>query len=221
MKKGFTLIELLIVVAIVGILASIAGANYLNAQVRAKLSRNMADLRSIFYSVEEMRLDTGYLPIDVWDHQTKEGRIILQEQFHNIGDAPANQRSADMILAVLTSPTPYLSAIPSDPFLSKAKDNTQRGFEAPLTTYVYADEDPKIPGDDLFYFAFQHPNEHSCCLRSVNLGEYAIIGVGPDGILGNKTVAEDNKLRGLPYDSSNGLMSVGDIYIRESACFNK
>lgn len=59
---AFTLIELLIVVAIIGILAAIAVPNFLNAQIRAKVSRVKAELRTCSTAIESYRLDHGYYP---------------------------------------------------------------------------------------------------------------------------------------------------------------
>jgi type II secretion system protein G len=63
-KNGFTLIELLIVVAIIGILAAIAVPNFLNAQMRARLARVQADLRSISTGLEMYSMDYGTYPTD-------------------------------------------------------------------------------------------------------------------------------------------------------------
>ncbi|RJP26873.1 MAG: prepilin-type N-terminal cleavage/methylation domain-containing protein [Candidatus Omnitrophota bacterium] len=61
--KAFTLIELLIVVAIIGILAAIAVPNFLNAQMRAKLSRVKADFRTISTAMSMYQLDNNaYMP---------------------------------------------------------------------------------------------------------------------------------------------------------------
>lgn len=60
-QRGFTLIELLIVVAIIAILAAIAVPNFLEAQVRAKVSRVKSDQRSIATALESYRVDyTNY-----------------------------------------------------------------------------------------------------------------------------------------------------------------
>ncbi len=56
---GFTLIELLVVVAIIGILAAIAIANYLYAVARAKQKRTMSDIRTIAQAWEQRNAEKG------------------------------------------------------------------------------------------------------------------------------------------------------------------
>jgi type II secretion system protein G len=61
-RRGFTLIELLIVVAIITILAAIAVPNFLEAQVRAKVSRSVADLRTVATALEAYAVDANHYP---------------------------------------------------------------------------------------------------------------------------------------------------------------
>jgi prepilin-type N-terminal cleavage/methylation domain-containing protein len=63
MKRAFTLVELLIVVGIIAILASIGLVNFLEAQVRSKVSRTRADMRVLASAVEIYATDNNaYTP---------------------------------------------------------------------------------------------------------------------------------------------------------------
>jgi len=106
---AFTLIELLIVVAIIAILAAIAIPNFIEAQVRAKVSRCLNDMRSIGVALEAYRLDWNDYPIYYWWEVSEARRAELGDM---LGTPEQNYGE----LAVLTTPVPYLSAIPVDPF---------------------------------------------------------------------------------------------------------
>lgn len=63
MKKGFTLIEILVVVAILAMLSAIATNNFLEAQVRSKISKTKVDMRSLSLAIEAHAVDNNHYPI--------------------------------------------------------------------------------------------------------------------------------------------------------------
>jgi type II secretion system protein G len=113
---GFTLIELLIVVAIIAILAAIAVPNFLEAQVRSKVSRAKSDMRTLATALEAYRVDNPDYPWHVrsWDP----GPGLLHR------------------LKPLTTPIAFITSIPLDPFYVKL---TYPGSPFDKDTYDYFD----------------------------------------------------------------------------------
>jgi prepilin-type N-terminal cleavage/methylation domain-containing protein len=64
-SHGFTLVELLVVVAILGILASIAVPAFMTALARADRSRMLADGRVLFTAMVRYNIDVGAFPSTV------------------------------------------------------------------------------------------------------------------------------------------------------------
>ncbi|MFH0795150.1 MAG: prepilin-type N-terminal cleavage/methylation domain-containing protein [bacterium] len=104
MKKisAFTLIELLIVVAIIAILAAIAVPNFLEAQIRSKVSRVKADARSLATGLEAYVVDNNKYPPGT---STSSGITPYVSRL--------------MRLQPLTTPVSYVTAVFPDVFNNK------------------------------------------------------------------------------------------------------
>ncbi len=61
--KGFTLIELLIVIAIIGVLATLLMANFIGVRQRARDAQRKSDLRQVQAALEIWRSDKGSYPV--------------------------------------------------------------------------------------------------------------------------------------------------------------
>jgi len=105
---GFTLIELLIVVAIIAILALIAVPNYLEAQMRAKVSRIEADMRSLATAMEAYCGDWNDYP-------------------DRSDEALYTQTSGYRGLIRLTTPVAYITIIPLQPFQREREGAATKG----------------------------------------------------------------------------------------------
>ncbi|MCC5877927.1 MAG: prepilin-type N-terminal cleavage/methylation domain-containing protein [Candidatus Sumerlaeia bacterium] len=196
--RAFTLIELLIVVAIIAILAAIAVPNFLEAQVRAKISRTKADLYSIATALETYMVDHNQYPSSSGIHSVT-GAVEWQN----------SEMSSEhkFIAPVLTTPIAYMSSIPKDPFATNFPAGEARHyFYTNLAIEKVRNLTPPWPGPGN---AFEN--------RLVYLGMWTMWGCGPD--LDRNDLAPDriggpastNWHLGF-YDPTNGTISNGDIF---------
>ena len=222
---AFTLIELLIVVAIIAILAAIAVPNFLEAQVRAKVSRARNDLRQLDMCTKAMLTDKGneaYL-VDFWDDDTTWGRRRIREVFGGVGDRPEADRRQVDILAPLTTPIAYITSLPADPFLPPAWHVASGGHSEVAgktgnESYIYMDDDPEDTGQrgptiECGWNLYNWPGPGT--VPALKFGEWWFIGYGP--IVAPRQQPQEGVRDGVAYDPTNGTASLGCIFRRSGA----
>ncbi len=194
MKKGFTLIELLIVVAIIAILAAIAVPNFLEAQVRAKVSRVKADQRTMATAMEAYFVDYNVYTRDS-DSSLDYKDVVLPGGIHPSLD-PSHTSFTHCANGALqlTTPIAFLNELLDDPFANSVaiEGAGARGYRIGSGTWSYKkfdsgsgidvlDEDGSTISDSPVI----NPHDDQLAHEVFNLvgpkPTYVIIGVGPDG----------------------------------------
>jgi prepilin-type N-terminal cleavage/methylation domain-containing protein len=203
MRKGFTLIELLIVVAIIAILAAIAVPNFLEAQMRSKVSRVKADLRSITTAVEAYAVDNNQYP-----------NLMLYYQNHAVVDWGGGVNGCTN----LTTPVQYLSSVDlRDPFYNLG----------PVNYIGLSIKDPSV------HYSLTYLNIDKARIdngwKKSDAPHFCMLSYGPDYKKGPNAANPstqwylggyaadppagftDRRFGAWQYDPTNGTVSAGDI----------
>jgi type II secretion system protein G len=130
MVRGFTLIELLIVISIILVLIAIALPNFLQAQVRARVTKARSDIRVLATAVDRYGMDWGIYP----------GRSLQNYRARNIATAG---------LLRLVDPIPYITSLPDDPFPLAFDIHTQEESRGPFTYWMTGVDN--APGEELLH----------------------------------------------------------------------
>jgi len=114
LQKGFTLIELMIVIAIIGILASVALPAYQDYTVRAQVSEGAIAASSIKIGVTELFADRGEAGVTAYAAQVVTAMANNEIQTDRISGIVVQDGAATMGQILVTMAMPQLGGAGSD-----------------------------------------------------------------------------------------------------------
>ena len=207
--RAFTLVELLIVIAIITILALIAIPNFLEAQVRAKVSRSVADMRTIATAIEAYCVDYQTYPLDDGQYNTIPASVTT----------PVAYLTSNALVDPFADRLYHKGLLPGDPEHGEAMRWYSYFRIVPLSALG------SLPPDRM-------PAKESVDGPGYNMGAFGkygmwrLVGRGPDlwyNAYEHYTQTGDTSLWAkhlsdrpvyggdIPYDPSNGSMSWGNV----------
>jgi prepilin-type N-terminal cleavage/methylation domain-containing protein len=144
-KRGFTLIELLIVIAIILILIAIALPNFLEAQIRAKVTKAKGELRTLAIALDSYGIDHySNQPDARGNNMTYPPSPIAQAY----GDPSAIAETWRV-----TTPISYIKIVPTDEFVPPPGSDVMGGPFGIDSIYLHYIND-KLLGEVWVTFSF-------------------------------------------------------------------
>jgi len=202
--KGFTLIELLIVVAIIAILAAIAVPNFLEAQVRSKVSRVKADQRSLATGLEAYYVDNNDFPEFETAGLAANGFAPAGSGAQLIRTFRVRASGTDYFHTI-TTPQAYITGYFGDPFADTKGCNF--AYYKDTNGWIIASFGPdtdeavaSAPGD----LGFATPFSIETIYQS-NIAQPSTYLITGSAAYGTPTDA-------FTYDPTNGTVTPGDVY---------
>ena len=196
--RGFTLIEIIVVVAIIAILAVIALPRYNRTLIAAKVAEARSNLR------------TGAVALN--RYQMGEGKLPPAHYYRN--DKRCWQMPPE-----LTTPNPYLTAPPPDPF-DMLDSTSKRAISIKYIKPGPGFRDGKYRPERPIYIWLEDPSDPDNPSADTRVTDdsgpvkWALWSVGPDGTSEfhpGQPDPHDPVPRRLWYDPTNGLKSTGNI----------